>query len=346
MSPRGRPSRTEVYARFESAANDLKRLGGLPSPTEAAGIWDDIWHLEAHNSTALEGNTLVLREVQVLLDTGRAVGAKNLKDYLEVTGYADAAKWVYSQAHSAHDWRNPDLVTVTEIRHVHAVAMSAMWEVAPHPEAGHREGPGDFRRHDIRPFSGGMTPPPWTRVPGDLRNWVHDANGLGSQAQAGSLPARELPLRLARLHCAFETIHPFLDGNGRAGRLLLNLILVRLGWPPAIIFKRSRNRYLDALDRADHGEDGPLAELIARSVLDNLQRLVVPNIAGPARLVPLQSLAGPAISYPALRQAATRGRLEAEIGSDGLWRSNQRAVDAYLANRHQRRRRAEPTADR
>jgi hypothetical protein len=344
VSPRGRPSRSEVYARFESAAHDLKRLGGLPSPTEAAGIWDDIWHLEAHNSTALEGNTLVLREVQVLLDTGRAVGAKELKDYLEVAGYADAAKWVYTQAHSSHGWQISDLITVTEIRHVHAVAMTPAWDRAPHPEADPREGPGSFRRHDIQPFGGGMTPPPWTQVPGELERWVRDASELGEHA-AGSLSARELPLQLARLHCAFETIHPFLDGNGRAGRLLLNLLLVRLGWPPAIIFKRSRDRYLDALDRADHGDDGPLAELIARSVLDNLQRLVVPNIAGPARLVPLQSLAGPAISYPALRQAATRGRLEAEIGSDGLWRSTQHAVDAYLADRHQRRPRREPRAD-
>ena len=346
MSPRGRPSRAEVYARFESAANDLKRLGGLPSPTEAAGIWDDIWHLEAHNSTALEGNTLVLREVQVLLDTGRAVGAKELKDYLEVTGYADAARWVYAQAHSAHDWHSAELVTITEIRHVHTVAMTAVWDVAPHPEADPREGPGSFRRHDIQPFGGGMTPPPWTQVPAHLHRWVDDAADLGRDVTAGSLPARALPLRLARLHCAFETIHPFLDGNGRAGRLLLNLLLVRLGWPPAIIFKRSRDRYLDALDRADHGDDGPLAELLARSVLDNHQRLVVPKIAGPARLVPLQSLAGPAISYPALRQAATRGRLEAEIGSDGLWRSSQHAVDDYLANRHQRRPRLElPAAD-
>jgi len=56
-----------------------------------------------------------------------------------------------------------------------------------------------------------------------------------------------LPLTLARLHCSFERIHPFIDGNGRVGRLVLNLILVRLGWPPAIIYKRARDRYLTAL---------------------------------------------------------------------------------------------------
>ncbi len=75
---------------------------------------------------------------------------------------------------------------------------------------------------------------------------------------------------LATVHGQFERIHPFLDGNGRAGRLLLNLVLVRLGFPPAIIYKRQRDTYLDALDRADKGDPGLLAELIARSVIDNL----------------------------------------------------------------------------
>jgi hypothetical protein len=73
-------------------------------------IWDDIWHQEAHHSTALEGNPLVLREVQTLLDQGRAVGAKALREYNEVRGYADAARWVYSQAlepDSWHDGRQP-----------------------------------------------------------------------------------------------------------------------------------------------------------------------------------------------------------------------------------------------
>ena len=336
MPPRGRPRRADVYARFEAAAADLTRLGGLPSPIEAAGIWDDIWHLEAHNSTAIEGNTLILREVEVLLDTGRAVGAKELRDYLEVAGYGQAARWVYTQALTAHGWQSGDLITVTEIRHIHAVAMGPVWEVAAHPDAAPAETPGSFRRHDIHPFGGGMTPPAWTDVPGELESWVRDVGHLAPGEKSPAVPARDVPLTLARLHCSFERIHPFIDGNGRVGRLVLNLILVRLGWPPAIIYKRARDRYLTALDRADHADFGPLAELLARSVLENLQRLVVPSIAGPARLVPLQSLAGPEISYPALRQAATRGRLDAEIGADGTWRTSKRAVDTYLAGRHRR----------
>ena len=92
---RGRPSRKTVYERLDAALKELQvRLGGLPTPKESESIWSDIWHLEAHHSTALEGNTLVLREVEALLGSGRAVGAKPLKEYMEVQGYATAAKWV------------------------------------------------------------------------------------------------------------------------------------------------------------------------------------------------------------------------------------------------------------
>lgn len=149
-------------------------------------------------------------------------------------------------------------------------------------------------------------------------------------------PATDLPLQLAQLHAAFERIHPFLDGNGRAGRLSLNLVLVRLGYPPAIIFKRDRARYLEALHQADRGDPGGLAEQIARSVIDNLHRFVVPNIAGPARMVPLRALEDRELSYEALRQAARRGRLEAHQGSDGVWRSNRHAGQQYKRTRHQR----------
>jgi Fic family protein len=336
MAGRGRPSRETVYQRFVSAIEELGRFGGLPRPGEAKQIWDDIWHLEAHNSTALEGNTLVLREVAVLLEEGRAVGAKALKDYIEVLGYSEAARWVYGQGIDPGDWTTGELITLTEVRTVHRVLMTKVWEVEPHPDATPQEAPGNFRAHDLHPFGGGMQPPPHPEIPALIADWVADVASFGAQVTGGKVNPHDVPVELATVHGQFERIHPFLDGNGRAGRLLLNLVLVRLGFPPAIIYKRQRDTYLNALDRADNGDPGPLAELIARSVIDNLHRFVVPNIAGPARLVSLPALATERMSYEALRQAARRGRLEAEQGSDGVWRSTRKAVTEYERNRFKR----------
>jgi hypothetical protein len=336
VAGRGRPSRAVVYERLGRAIMELDRDGGLPSPKEAESIWADIWHQEAHNSTALEGNTLVLREVQMLLDQGRAVGAKPLREYNEVKGYADAARWVYGQAMEPGDWHDGRVLTMTEVRHVHHLAMTPVWDVAPHPDATAREGPGSFREHDIHPFSGGMTPPTWPLVAARMQQWVEDVGATAERVERGE-KNRWLPEELARLHDEFEQVHPFIDGNGRVGRLVINLVLVRLGYPPVIIFKRQRDAYLAAMQRADAGDYGALGELIARAMYDNLNRFIVPNVAGSARMVPLAALVDEEFTMIALRRAAQRGRLDAFQGSDGIWRSSRRAVDAYRAARHQRR---------
>ncbi len=327
---RGRPLRAVVYERLRVQIGELReRLGGLPSPAEAAGIWRGIWFEEAHHSTAIEGNTLVLRQVEQLLAEGRAVGNKELREYLEVRGYADAAEWVYGQAIESGEWSSGELISLTELRHVHRLALTPVWDVAPHPNATDRERPGSFREHDIQPFPGGMRPPPWPEVPVLLADWIAHAQSLPSE-QTGQLEA------LAWLHARLEQIHPFLDGNGRTGRLVLNLLLVRLGYPPAIVYKGDRSRYLAALRRADDGDLGPLGEFLARAILHNLHRFVVPAVAGPARLVPLPALATPAISANALRVAATRGRLQASRAADGTWRSTRTWVEEYLAGRYAR----------
>lgn len=113
-----------------------------------------------------------------------------------------------------------------------------------------------------------------------------------------------------------------------------------MGYPPAVIFKGERTKYLDALRKADSGDCGPLGELIARAVTGNLYRFVVPAVAGPARLVPLASLVDrkSTVSTNALRVAAVRGRLRAQKQPDGTWLSSRNWVEEYLSNRYQRRR--------
>jgi len=327
---RGRKSREAIYRQLEEGVEELRsRLGGLPSPVEAEETWGDIWYQEVHNSTAIEGNTLVLREVELLLKEGRAVGDKQLAEYLEVRGYADGAKWVYQQGQAPGDWTTGELITMTEVRNVHRLAMAKVWEVAPHPDATEREGPSSFREHNIQPFPGGMQPPDWPEVQALMTNWVERGSKLATAE--GSLPEA-----LAAVHAEFERIHPFLDVNGRVGRLVTNLLLIRLGYPPAIIRKGERARYLEYLRRADAGDPRPLGEFLARAVLDTLMRFILPAVAGPARLVPLAALADGQLSARALRQAAERGRLRAQRNERGQWRSTRHWVDEYRESRYKR----------
>ncbi|WP_202912198.1 Fic family protein [Nesterenkonia muleiensis] len=244
---------------------------------------------------------------------------------MEVQGYGAAAQWVYRQALEPGGWSTEGVISIYEVRQVHHRAMSPVWAVAPHPVATDAAAPGNFREHDIQPFQGGMTPQFWPLVPAAIEEWVRFVNTHTEELRSRQVPV-PWPERLAEVHNRFEKVHPFLDGNGRAGRLLLNLILVRLGYPPVIILKRQRPAYLKAMQRADDEDYGPLGELLARAMYENLNRFIVPNVAGPARLVPLRALADKDLTVVALRHAARRGRLDAVHGSDGEWRSTRKAV--------------------
>ena len=326
---RGRPSREDVLRGLDAAIENLGSVGGLPLPVEADAIWEGIWYEEAHHSTAIEGNTLVLKEVERLLRERKAVGSKELAEYLEVEGYAKAAQWVYAQAvRESPDWSARELISLTELREIHKLVVEPVWLHSPPDGLQAGEGPGSFRQHDIRPFTGGMTPPPFSEVPSLVTDWLVDAN-------RGPADGEHPMVFIADLHSRFEQIHPFRDGNGRTGRLATNLLLVRHGFPPAVIYKRDRTRYLNALRRADRGDPGPLAEIVARAVTDSIYRFLLPGLAGPHRLVPLRSLADSVLSGNALAVAAKRGRLRAVRRTD-QWYSTKQWVQQYKDSRYKR----------
>ena len=289
-------------------------LGGLPRAVEADEILHAIWLDDVHNSTAIEGNTMTRAQVVALVERGRA--SASLLESLEVEGYANAAGWVYR---CAADHEGVPLSIVSE---VHKLTVKLAWELEP---PATRDQPGAWRQAPVAVRSVKVSVP--AAIPADLDAWSQSTPKLGD---------RHPVVHAAFHHAWFERIHPFTDGNGRVGRLLLNFMLMQHGYPPAVILKAQRARYLRALELADGGNPSPLAEVIARAVSGTLTRFLIPNLAGAAKLVPLSALAaqGP---YPVeyLRQLVFARKLRA-VPSGHMWLSSRKWLNDYIATRDPR----------
>jgi fido (protein-threonine AMPylation protein) len=310
----GRPPLVEVLARLDEEVDLLHtHLGGLPRAIEADHVLKEIWIDDVHNSTAIEGNTMTRAQVADLVERRRVTA--DLVETLEVEGYAKAADWVYREA------REHPGVPVGVVSEIHRRALSLAWEVDPPPS---RDRPGTWRQGGVRIRSVAVSPP--AAIQADLEGW----------SQASSRRTEHPVVHAAHHHAWFERIHPFVDGNGRVGRLILNFMLLQEGYPPAVILAEHRARYLQALRTADRGNPNPLAELIARSVSATLSRFLIPNLAGEAKLVPLAALAtqGP-YRHTYLRQLAISGRLRT-VREGRLYLSSRAWLDEYISSRDPR----------
>lgn len=173
-----------------------------------------------YNSNAIEGNTLTLRETDMVLK-GLTVDRKPLKDHLEAVGHKEAFEYVEELVKS-----NTPL-TEFIIKQIHSLVL-----------ADKPQDRGVYRRIPVR-IIGAKTEPvqPYLIEP--------EMNGLLTRYAESKLNIVE---KLADFHIRFETIHPFIDGNGRTGRLLVNLELMKAGYPPIDIKFGDRMRYYNAFD--------------------------------------------------------------------------------------------------
>jgi fido (protein-threonine AMPylation protein) len=311
----GRPSLEQLLRTLDEEVALLhEHLGGLPRAIEADHVLRQIWIDDVHNSTAIEGNTMTRDQVEDLVERRQASGT--LSETLEVEGYARAADWVFRHA-SRYEG-----VPVDVVSEIHRQAMNLQWEVDP-PTT--RDQPGAWRASGVRVRGVRVSEP--SSIHADLQDWSESTRATHEQHPV---------VHAAAHHAWFERIHPFVDGNGRVGRLVLNFMLLQRGYPPAVILATQRTRYLDALSTADRGNPNPLAEVIARAVSGALTRFLIPNLAGDAKLVPLSALAaeGP-YSAVYLRQLARRGRLRT-VREGRLHLSSRAWLDDYISNRDPR----------
>ena len=315
MSKRGRPSLQELLERLDEHVELLhKELGGLPRAVEADEILRDIWIDDVHNSTAIEGNTMTRAQVEALVDRRRASG--KLVESMEVEAYARGADWVYQHA---LDYRGVPPAVVREI-HKHVVTLP--WQIDP---PATRDDPGAWRRGGVKIRAVRVSPP--AAIDAEIQAWSDSTKNAGD---------RHPVVHAAMHHAWFERIHPFVDGNGRVGRLLLNFLLLQNRYPPAVILAANRRTYLQALESADEGRPGPLGEVVARAVEGTLNRFLIPRLAGDAKLIPLSALA-PHSSYSAgyLKILVDRGRLRA-ILQGKIWLSSRAWLAQYEASRDPR----------
>ncbi|HFI0399046.1 TPA: Fic family protein [Streptococcus suis] len=196
-----------------------------------------------YNSNAIEGNTLTLRETDMVL-RGLTIDQKPLKDHLEAIGHREAFEYV--QTLVAED--TP--LTEQVVKDIHYLVLSDK-----------KDDRGIYRKVPVRIMGATNEPAQPFMIRPLMEQWLADY----AQSQ------ENIVTKMARFHIAFESIHPFIDGNGRTGRLLVNLELMKAGYPPIDIKFSDRLAYYQAFD--DFHAKGSLSameDLFARYLNERL----------------------------------------------------------------------------
>ncbi len=289
------------------------RLDALrPLPAGAVARLSEKIHLEwIYNSNAIEGSTLTLQETRLILKTGLTVGGKSLREHFEVINHREAIAYVESLV------QKDEFLTPYHVRQIHALVLKNIDDA----------GAGRYRQTPVQIAGAPHTPPePWD-VPRLMDAW----GAWLKQAAAG-----EHPVVLAALaHHRLVAIHPFVDGNGRTARLVMNLLLMQAGYPPTVIERVHRQGYSRALAQADAGNPKPIVNLVGRAVERTLTLYLeacTPRGVPPPEeetWIPLREAArGTPYSQEYLSLLARTGRLEA-VKRGRNWYTTRNAVAAY-----------------
>ena len=215
----GRKTRSSIIAEIEIKRDKLNNMRPLTAG-EVAKLREEFMIDFTYNSNAIEGNTLTLRETEMVL-RGLTVDQKPLKDHLEVVGHKDAFYFVVDLVKEKAE------ITESVIKQIHSLVLADK----PMDKGVYRKIPVRIMGAHHEPVQPYLIEPKMYEL---LQDYKKDDRNIAE--------------KLAEFHIRFEGIHPFIDGNGRTGRLLINLELMKAGYPPIDIKFTDRKRYYDAFD--------------------------------------------------------------------------------------------------
>lgn len=233
--------------RIDQLKADLSQFRPL-TPAETDALRQEFIVEHTYNSNAIEGNTLTLQETQLVLQ-GITIDQKPLKDHLEAVGYKEAYEYVEQLAREQRE------ITLYEICAIHSLVL-----------ADRQEDRGRWRRVPVR-IAGALTTPvqPYQIEP-MMSALLADMDSLYRGMHTVE--------KVALFHLRFESVHPFIDGNGRTGRLLMNLQLIQAGYPPINVKFADRRRYYETFDDyARSGSPEAMTALIAEYLEQRLQSM-------------------------------------------------------------------------
>lgn len=310
------PGNIQLERRLQARLEEKKARLDLHrplAPAIAQRLHEDLRIRLTYHSNAIEGNTLTLRETQIVIEEGLTVGGHSLREHLEATNHAHAFDELLRLVEGAAP------ITGDTILWLHSLVLHDLNEMA-----------GKWRQQPVYIRGSDLRPPPAERVPALMMQWVA---WLEQEGQAYH------PLvRAAIAHHGFVGVHPFIDGNGRVSRLLLNFMLLRDGYVPAFLLREWKGRYLQALHAADYGNYTSLVQLVGQAVEMGLDFYLDACAALPeAQYQPLADLAlahGYDSNYLGL--LARQGKLEAR-----KWNRRWYTTPAALA-RYEEQARQEP----
>lgn len=234
---------SEMFVEIDALKSELEGRRPL-TQGELLRLRDEFLVDYTYNSNAIEGNTLTLRETALVLE-GVTIDKKPLKDHLEAVGHRDAFLYVQDLVH------NKVPFSESIIKQIHTLVLM-----------DRPEDRGVYRRIPVRIMGAYHEPPDPILVPEQIEQLV-----------AEFTKKKLHPVESAALfHLKFEGIHPFVDGNGRTGRLILNLFLMQNSYPPINVKYADRKRYYEAFDSYYRdGDAGAMVQIVSEAVKERLE---------------------------------------------------------------------------